>query len=116
MINAAGLLRETNALVSRAGGIHVPPEVIASWPAPNYISPETRTSGAPVALSIVLVVTLLVYVARMWARLIMTKNAGVDDVLTSISMIPLIGLSISAILGMMSICISHLVTAKVFKA
>ena len=100
MINAASLLRETNALVSRAGGIHVPPEVVASWPTPNYISPEERTWGAPVALSILLVVTLLVYVARMWARLTMTKNAGVDDILISISMIPLIGLSISTILGM----------------
>ncbi|EMD94519.1 hypothetical protein COCC4DRAFT_204357 [Bipolaris maydis ATCC 48331] len=99
MINAAGLLRETHALVSRAGGIHVPPEVIASWPTPNYISPVQRTWGAPVALSILLVVTLLVYAARMWARLTMTKNAGVDDVLISISMIFLIALSISTILG-----------------
>lgn len=107
-------LRETNALVSRAGGIHVPPEVVASWPAPNYISPEERTWAAPVALSILLVVTVLVYAARMWARLTMTKNTGVDDILISISMIPLIGLSISTILGM-SIYSSHLVTTNVVK-
>ncbi|XP_014556395.1 hypothetical protein COCVIDRAFT_99992 [Bipolaris victoriae FI3] len=99
MINASGLPRDTNALVSRGGGIHVPPEVIASWPTPNYISPEERTWGAPAALSILLVVTLLVYVARMWARLTMTKNAGADDAVVSISMIPLIGLSIATILG-----------------
>ena len=115
MIDAADLLHETNVLVNRAGGIHVPPEVIASWPTPNHISPEERTWGAPVALSILLVVTLLVYVARMWARLTMTKNAGVDDVLISISMIPLIGLSISTILGM-GICTSHIVTTNIFKA
>lgn len=115
MINPAGLLRGTNALVSRAGGIHVPPEVIASWPTPNYISPEERTSAAPVVLSILLVVTLLVYVARMWARLTMTKNAGLDDVLISISMIPLIGLSIATILGT-RICINHLATSNILKA
>lgn len=115
MINASGLPRDTNALVSRGGGIHVPPEVIASWPTPNYISPEERTWGAPVALSILLAVTLLVYVARMWARLTMTKNAGADDAVVSISMIPLIGLSIATILGM-SIYISHLTTTNIFKA
>ncbi|CAE7031388.1 hypothetical protein P3342_006613 [Pyrenophora teres f. teres] len=53
----------------------------------------------PAILIVSLSVTLLVYVARMWARYGIAKNAGLDDVLMSVAMLPLIGLSLSTILG-----------------
>jgi hypothetical protein len=99
MVDAATSPSGGYILLARAGGIHVPPEVIAGWPSPNHVNPVERGWGAPIALSILLILTILVYVARMWARLTMTKNAGVDDILISIAMIPLIGLSIATIIG-----------------
>lgn len=44
-------------------------------------------------------ITILVYVARMWARFTISKNLGLDDFLISVAMLPLIGLTISTVLG-----------------
>jgi hypothetical protein len=86
-------------LVPRGGGLHPPPEVMFSWPKPNYVDPEERGWEAPVVLIIFMAITLLVYIARMWARLAISKNAGLDDILISISMLPLLGLTITTVLG-----------------
>lgn len=99
MPDVAGFFSKADILFARDGGLHPPSEVMKNWPAPNYVNPEARGWGAPIALLIVLGITFLVYVARMWARLVVAKNAGVDDLLMSISMIPLFGLTISAVLG-----------------
>ncbi|KAF2827810.1 hypothetical protein CC86DRAFT_264124, partial [Ophiobolus disseminans] len=88
-----------DALVRRAGGLHPPKEVIMSWPKPNHVDPEERGWEAPILLSIALGITFLVYAARMWARLVVAKNAGVDDIIMAIAMLPLFGLTISVILG-----------------
>lgn len=48
---------------------------------------------------VVLGITFLVYCARMWARLVISKNTGLDDILVSIAMLPLFGLTISSVLG-----------------
>ena len=50
-------------------------------------------------LLIFLGITFFVYIARIWARLGLGKNAGLDDTLMSIAMIPLFGLTISSVLG-----------------
>lgn len=87
------------SLVARAGGLHPPPEVILSWPKPNYIDPEERGWEAPIVLIIFMAITFFVYVARMWARISISKNTGLDDILISIAMLPLFGLTITTILG-----------------
>ena len=74
-----------------------------SWPKPNYVDPEERGWGAPIVLLVMLGITFLVYTARMWARLVLAKNAGLDDLLMSIAMVPLLGLTISAVLGKSSV-------------
>jgi len=56
----------------------------------------------------VLGMTFLVYAARMWARLAITKNAGVDDLLMSIAMLPLFGLKTSVVLGKLTIYVVEL--------
>lgn len=88
------------SLVARAGGLHPPPEVLLSWPKPNYVDPEERGWGPPILLMVVLGITFLVYCARMWARLVISKNFGLDDILVSMAMLPLFGLTISSVLGM----------------
>ncbi|KAH9870066.1 hypothetical protein J1614_006988, partial [Plenodomus biglobosus] len=82
-------------LVGRSGGLHPPAEVIKSWPLPNHENPDERGWEAPIALAIVLGITITVYAARIWARVVISKSAGLDG----LAMLPLIGLTISAILA-----------------
>ncbi|KAF1831661.1 hypothetical protein BDW02DRAFT_504756 [Decorospora gaudefroyi] len=98
-MDTSGLQPYTSRLVARNGGLHPPPEVMLSWPKPNHIDPEERGWEAPIALLVLQGVTTLVYVARMWARLFLSKNAGLDDLLISLAMLPLFGLTISTVLG-----------------
>jgi hypothetical protein len=102
MTDAARLLSNANVLLPRAGGVHAPPEVLLSWPRPNYINPETRGWEASIVLLIIVGITFLIFVARIWARLVIAKSAGLDDVLISIAMLPVLGLTISAVLGMLN--------------
>lgn len=70
-----------------------------AWPKPNYVNPEERGWEAPVVLLVFMAITIVVYGARMWARFSISKNTGLDDFLISIAMLPLIGLTISTVLG-----------------
>ena len=90
---------DSKALLARAGGTHPPPEVIAKWPAPNRVNPEERGWGPPIVLLILLLLTVIVYIARIRARLMVVNNAGIDDILMSIAMLPVIALTVSTILG-----------------
>ena len=55
---------------------------------------------APIILITVLAVVSAIYVARIWARLFVAKNAGLDDVLMTVAMFPLFGLTAAVVLGM----------------
>lgn len=100
MAHVYGFPSHANGLFARDGGLHPPPEVLSSWPKANHIDPEERGWAGPAALLVMTGVTFLVYFARLWARLVLAKNAALDDILISLSMLPLIGLTISAVLGM----------------
>ncbi|USP74152.1 hypothetical protein yc1106_01426 [Curvularia clavata] len=88
----------SDVLLARDGGTNPPPEVVATWPAPNLVNPEERGWGAPIILMVLLLLTLLVFIARIRAR-VMVRNAGIDDILMSVAILPVIGLTISTILG-----------------
>lgn len=53
-------------------------EVMKTWPHPNYINPEERGWEAPIALTVVLAIAFFIYVARLWARVMVSKSAGID--------------------------------------
>jgi hypothetical protein len=89
----------TSRLIARDGSLNIPPEVIVSWPKPNCVHSEERSWALPAILLIFMGITFLVYIARLWARLVLLKNAGLDDVLISLAMLPLFGLTVSAVLG-----------------
>lgn len=93
------LFTRHDGLFARDGGLHPPSEVLLSWPRPNFVDPEDRGWSSSIVLLIFLGITFLVYVARMWARLGLGKNAGLDDTLMSVAMLPLFGLTISVVLG-----------------
>jgi hypothetical protein len=99
MVSLDLLYSHADTLFARDGGLHPPSEVIIGWPRPNHVNPDERGWEAPIALLAILGITFLVYIARMWARLALAKNAGLDDILISLSMLPLFGLTISVVLG-----------------
>ena len=68
-------------------------------PAPNYTNPEAHSDVGPIMVIIFLILSLIVYMARMWARVVLSKNAGLDDWIMTAAIIPLIGSTIVVVLG-----------------
>ncbi|KAN0104447.1 hypothetical protein V8E51_010192 [Hyaloscypha variabilis] len=65
-----------------------PLSVIESWPAPNYINPETR-GNANVILNIVLYSLLLFFISlRIFTRTYLRSSFGADDVFILLALIP----------------------------
>lgn len=63
------------------GGHQYTPEEIARWPKPNYHNPMRRGWGL-VALCIALFVLALgIVIARLYARIRIQRNYGLDDTL-----------------------------------
>lgn len=61
------------------GGPKPPLEVIASWPAPNYINPEGRGTVTSNLAYVLSPITFFIYFARLWVRFFLQRNAGIDD-------------------------------------
>ncbi|KAF2673229.1 hypothetical protein BT63DRAFT_451264 [Microthyrium microscopicum] len=75
------------------GGLHPPLAVIFSWD-PAFVNVPNRGWGIVILVSILLPLAYVVVGMRMWARCIMTKNAGIDDALIVFNLLPLTGLAI----------------------
>ncbi|KAF2827917.1 hypothetical protein CC86DRAFT_393132 [Ophiobolus disseminans] len=71
-----------------------------TWPAPNYVNPETRGWGGPAAVIAMCIVTFGVFGARIWSRFRITRTAGLDDWLIIASMPGLLGLTIATVLAL----------------
>jgi hypothetical protein len=99
MSHTDALTPHVDRLFARDGGLHPPSDVLLSWPRPNYINPEDRGWSSSIVLLVMLGITFFVFIARIWARLAIGKNAGLDDILMGVAMLPLFGLTISAVLG-----------------
>jgi hypothetical protein len=64
-----------------------PLSVIESWPAPNYINPETR-GNANVILNIVLYSLLLFFIGlRIFTRTYLRSSFGADDVFILLALV-----------------------------
>ena len=57
-----------------------PPSVVASWPKPNYVDPETRGLALVIVNSVSIILVLIVVGLRCWTRLKITGSFGADDV------------------------------------
>lgn len=68
-------------------GLRPPLDVILSWPKPNYVNPETRGNGVLVGTIVLGIITYLVVGGRIWARLFVQRNAGLDDWLVIAAMV-----------------------------
>ena len=69
------------------GGYHPSPELIASWPKPNYIDPQTRGNELLIVVIVFLTLTVLIVSLRLWTRLCLQHNAGPDDLLITLSLV-----------------------------
>ncbi|PGH02661.1 hypothetical protein GX51_04544 [Blastomyces parvus] len=75
------------------GGFHPPPSVIKSWPKPNYVDPEAKGHDlVAIAIALGLLATIAVG-ARLWVRLKIQKNPGLDDLFLFLSIIPMLGIT-----------------------
>ncbi|ORY11708.1 hypothetical protein BCR34DRAFT_513451 [Clohesyomyces aquaticus] len=79
---------------SMPGGIHPPLEVVLSWPAPNYINPETRGKGVLIVACIFGPLSTALLLARLWARIRIQRNTGLDDWLMVLALLPIIGVTV----------------------
>ena len=61
------------------GGINVPLNVIASWPAPNYKDPVTQPKYVLIFSFVIGPISIVLLCARLWVRIRMQHNAGWDD-------------------------------------
>jgi hypothetical protein len=69
------------------GGIHPPPDVYLAWPKPNYINPQLRDWTLAATVVILLCLTITIVCARLWARIVLQRNAGIDDAIIVVAMV-----------------------------
>jgi hypothetical protein len=99
MGDVSALIARAGGLYPRAGGLNPPADVLQNWPRPNYENPETHGWAGAIVCIVFMALAFVVYGLRMWARVIVAKNMGVDDIVMSVAMIALLGSTIAAVLG-----------------
>ncbi|KAL3481373.1 hypothetical protein BJX99DRAFT_253677 [Aspergillus californicus] len=76
-----------------------PPEVIASWPEPNYINPSYQGHQLLVVGIILLITSSTILGLRLWVRLRMKRSAGWDDWIMVATLLFIICSTVAANLG-----------------
>ena len=61
------------------GGLNPPLEVILSWPAPNFVNPETKGNTLVLIACIWGPLTIVLLFVRLWVRIFHQRNPGWDD-------------------------------------
>lgn len=64
-----------------------PPEVLASWPVPNYVDPVTRGHAVNIVNIVLGVLAFIVTVLRLYTRFKITCTPGFDDALVVIAFV-----------------------------
>ncbi|KAH8638847.1 hypothetical protein IG631_06617 [Alternaria alternata] len=102
---------------SGSSGLLPPISVLGKWPVPNYDDPVTRSKAVLITSCALGSVMLVTVGARMWARAIIQRNAGLDDWIITAAMgrnpyirglihgvkIPTVGLTVVVCLGTLRI-------------
>lgn len=68
-----------------------PPEVLKTWPKPNYIDPVTRGPALMIVELTLLPIAMTVVFLRLWVRISWLKKSWYDDYLMIVAMIFSIG-------------------------
>ncbi|PGH18063.1 hypothetical protein AJ79_00690 [Helicocarpus griseus UAMH5409] len=76
-----------------------PPEVMATWPKPNYVNPEYQGPAMPIIGIVFLAISVIVVTLRLFVRIHMKRSAGYDDWLMLATMPFIVAVTVSTILG-----------------
>lgn len=69
------------------GGTHPPLSVIASWPKPNYVNPESQGKGLIVVSLLFGIVATTLVSLRLVARIWIIRQPGLDDLLIVLGLV-----------------------------
>lgn len=88
MLSISNVFFLTSEVAETACNMQKPPAwVIAAWPEPNYVDPETHGYGN-VILNIVLYVALCCLISlRIWTRTRLRASFGADDIMILFAMV-----------------------------
>lgn len=64
-----------------------PPEVVASWPTPNYVNPVSRGPALLIAELTIMPLALIALTARLYCRIVKVRSPGGDDWLMIAAMV-----------------------------
>lgn len=64
-----------------------PPEVVASWPPPNYVNPVHRGPTLLIVEVTIMSVAILTLMARLYVRIFKVNKHGLDDWLMLAAMV-----------------------------
>jgi hypothetical protein len=70
-----------------SGGLYPPLSISQSWPAPNYNDPITRGTALIDVTIILYAIVFITVLARLWARVAVTYDVGLDDILVVVAMV-----------------------------
>ncbi|KAJ9154891.1 Integral membrane protein [Pleurostoma richardsiae] len=80
--------------------MQIPPlSTLASWPAPNYVDPETRGPANAIVISILLSSVTVLLGVRLYSRLWISHGFGVDDILIALAYVPATAFAIIGIVS-----------------
>jgi hypothetical protein len=65
----------------------IPPEVILSWPTPNYENPVTRGHALVVVNAIFIALVVIVVVLRLYTRIFIKRWFGSDDIFILLALV-----------------------------
>jgi hypothetical protein len=66
---------------------NVPPEVMATWPQPNYDDPVRRGNALIITELSIVSVAILTLVARLYVRFRIVRTSGADDWVMLVAMV-----------------------------
>jgi len=65
----------------------VPPEVLVTFPPPNYLTPVTHGNSLVLVISIFLALVVLAVGLRFYTRIIIKKGFGSDDIFIGLALV-----------------------------
>jgi hypothetical protein len=83
--------------------MQLPPiEVIATWPAANYVNPSEVRGPTILILTLIFIPLLVILTAlRVYTRLCLSRNFGADDVAIIAAVFPTLGCAILALIAVL---------------
>jgi hypothetical protein len=77
----------------------IPIAVVLSWPAPNYVDPETRGPGKTILTVFLWTVVTAILALRLYTRRFISFGFGWDDILITLAYVPATAFSIVGIVA-----------------